>query len=350
MDFLGGSIRLFQFAGINVRVHSLYLIWMAFELINARGGFATELLYLLTLFLIILIHEFGHCFGARSVGGDAQEILMWPLGGLAFADAPMRAWPQFVTVACGPLVNVIFCLVSWLILAAQFGTLGVVSINPLVGSHVPWSAPGLPGWIGWLSMFYHINLILLAFNLLPVFPLDGGQLFRSIIWPFVGLQRATIIASVLGLVGAVGLAGLGVWTLNHGGSGISLIVIAAFGGFVSWQHLQAARGRMIHEEFITYEHAGRERRKGPGLWARLRGRGSGPTARPVEFPGAAANPNPGGWQARQEEAARLNAEVDRILTKVKESGIQSLTYIERQTLEHATRARQERERQYQDRG
>ena len=64
------------------------------------------------LFVSVLLHEFGHCFGARIMGGRGEEILMWPLGGLAFADPPRRPWPQLVTTVGGPLVNVVICLVT----------------------------------------------------------------------------------------------------------------------------------------------------------------------------------------------------------------------------------------------
>jgi len=88
--------------------------------------------------------------------------------------------------------------------------------------------------------------------------------------------------------------------------------------------------------------------KGPswrGLWSRLfKSQARQPTpARPIEFP----NPNPGGWEATQETRAGADAELDRILKKVSEHGIRSLSYVERQTLERITRERQREEQQFQ---
>jgi len=63
------------------------------------------------LFVIVLLHEYGHCFAARSVGGNAEEIILTPLGGLAMAYAPHDPWARFVTVIGGPLVNVAICAI-----------------------------------------------------------------------------------------------------------------------------------------------------------------------------------------------------------------------------------------------
>src|SRR4029077_17752061 len=66
------------------------------------------------LFLSVLAHEFGHCFGARYVNGDAREILMWPLGGLASVDVPHTPRANFITTVCGPAVNLVLCLLALL--------------------------------------------------------------------------------------------------------------------------------------------------------------------------------------------------------------------------------------------
>jgi Zn-dependent protease len=342
MNFLGGSIRIGQVAGINIRVHMLFLIYIAWRLFQAQGEVATMALFMGVLFGIVLLHELGHCFGARSVGGDARDILMWPLGGLAYAAAPMRPWPQFVTVAAGPLVNVLLCLVSGGIVYAYVHLPQLLLLNPFRGIMLP----GQMNWIALTWVFYQINLMLLAFNLLPIYPLDGGQLFHAIIWPFVGLRRATVIACYVGLLGC---AMFGLWGLRGGGE--MLIFIAIFGAFTCWQRLRMAQmGMLIEEEqFTVYEPSSRPRR--PGFFKRLFGRHSGrhrPNS-PVEYPSGrpSPNPNPGAWEEKMTEERRRAAEVDRILKKVSERGVQSLSYVERQTLEQATRERQARERDFE---
>jgi hypothetical protein len=83
MNFLNASFQIGRLFDINIRIHILFLIYIAWRLLGAGSGFLLAAIFMAVLFTIVLIHEFGHCFGARSVGGDARDILMWPLGGLA---------------------------------------------------------------------------------------------------------------------------------------------------------------------------------------------------------------------------------------------------------------------------
>ncbi len=353
MNFLGGSFRVARLFGIDIRVHVLFLLYIAFRVFDAvragAGSWQHELVFLGLLFGIVLAHEFGHCFGARAVGGYAENILMWPLGGLAYAHAPMRPWPQFVTVAAGPLVNVAFCLLSAAgIFALSGGTL-LPGINPLEpGIHVVRAARLSEAillrseWLEYLLIFYHVNLFILGFNLLPIFPLDGGQLFQAIIWPFVGLQRATLIACQVGLVGCVIFGFLGL----RGGGGGMLFFIAVFGGFICWQRLQAARhGLVVEDPSYGPYHYGPGRASRGSFWSRLFR--SGQRSRPRDETLESPNPNPGAWETRQAERAKEDAELDRILQKVSAQGIHSLSYVERQMLERITRERQRQEHEFQ---
>ncbi len=331
MNFLDGAIPIGRVVGITIRIHVLFILFVAFRLFDAArtGDVRTELLFIALLFGLVLLHEIGHCLGARAVGGHAEDILMWPLGGLAYAAAPMRPWPQFVTVAAGPAVNLLLCVLSaGLILGVTHGNLWP-PLNPLTGKwtvsgpHVP------PEWLTYAMVFYHVNLWLLAFNLLPIFPLDGGQLFQALLWPFIGLRRAAVLACQVGLVGAALFAYLALR-----GEGSMLLFIAIFGGLTCWQRLQAARQGMLYED-PAYTRSSAD---GRPFWQRLLG--SGRRRRPERMPTGQINPNPGGWEARQAERAAEEAELDRILKKVSEHGIHSLSYIERQTLERITRERQ----------
>lgn len=328
---LGMSFRVGRLFDIEIRVHILFLIWIGFELLQG-GTSPMDLWFLGMLFGIVLVHEFGHCFGARSVGGHAEQILMWPLGGLAFAHAPMTPWAQFVTVAAGPLVNVIFCILSGLVLSIAAGG-WVVPLSPFGGFGA--AMMQLPEMWWYVAIFYRVNLWLLAFNLLPVYPLDGGQLLQVLLWPFLGLHRAMQIACQIGLAACV-LGGL--WSLSNGGG--MLFFIAIFGGFTCYQRLQMLKYGMVVDERVRYAPIRRQNTR--SWWSRTFGRHR-PTAPSVE----PENPNPGGWESKLEERRRQEAEVDRILQKVSEFGIQSLSYVERQTLERASRERQQRDREFE---
>jgi len=333
MDLLNSSLRVGRIFGINVRVHVLFLLYAAFRLWQERGDLGFAAAFLGLLFGIVLLHEFGHCFGARAVGGFAENILMWPLGGLAFAQAPMRPWPQFVTVAAGPLVNVLFCVISGTVLVVSAGTVQVLSPNPFASVRFELLPVGVASWMVYLAIFYAVNYLLLAFNLLPVYPLDGGQLLQCVLWPFVGLQRAMTIACQIGLAGCIAL---GLWGLAGGGG--MLIFIALFGGFTCWQRLQALKyGLIVDESFARAPY--REYRPRRSRLSRLFAR-----SRPTEDrPGT--QPEAHRAAPLEQTEVDLEVEVDRILKKVHERGLQSLSYVERQTLVRATRERQRRERQ-----
>jgi Zn-dependent protease len=75
-------------------------------------------LTILLLFFVILLHEYGHCFGCRAVGGEATEILLWPLGGLAFVEPPHNPRAHLITVAAGPTVNLVLCIACGLVMIA----------------------------------------------------------------------------------------------------------------------------------------------------------------------------------------------------------------------------------------
>src|SRR4051794_26987874 len=100
---LNGGGALFTAVGVcgGVHVSLLFLLVINLLMAEAKGGmgWTNALTFDVTLFAIILLHEYGHCFAGRWVGGEAKDILLWPLGGLAFVEAPNRAWPQFATAA-----------------------------------------------------------------------------------------------------------------------------------------------------------------------------------------------------------------------------------------------------------
>ena len=114
-----GSIRLFRLAGIDVYVHWAW--FFAFLYFTSRphaySNYGWNALEILALFAIVLTHEFGHQLACRSVGGQTHDIILWPLGGVAYVNPPQRPGAQLWSIAAGPLVNValipvLFALVS----------------------------------------------------------------------------------------------------------------------------------------------------------------------------------------------------------------------------------------------
>jgi Zn-dependent protease len=165
-----GSIHLFRFAQVDVFLHWSWFLVAVFE-INARAGryssVAWNVLEYLALFLIVLLHEYGHALARRQVGGTANQIVLWPLGGVAYVDPPPRPGATLWSITAGPLVNVALLpiLMFLLMLSRAWG----------------W-ALAMPNAHALLRAVLFIDVTLLLFNLLPIYPLDGGQILRSLLW------------------------------------------------------------------------------------------------------------------------------------------------------------------------
>lgn len=190
---MGGTLRLFKFSGIQVYLHFSWFLVAAYQ-IQRANPYSSQIwaaYEYLALFLIVLLHEFGHALACRQTGGRADQIVLWPLGGIAFVDPPRRPGAMLWSIAAGPLVNVILIPVFSFALAM---------LKP--------SAAEAPNFYLLVHQVGQINQMLLIFNILPVYPLDGGQILRSLLWFPLGEIRSLQIASALGLVGAVILAGL----------------------------------------------------------------------------------------------------------------------------------------------
>ncbi len=194
-----GSIRLFQFKGIEVFLHWSWFLVAAFE-INGRtrsySSLTWNVLEYLALFLIVTLHEFGHSLACRQVGGRANQIVLWPLGGVAYVDPPPRPGATLWSIAAGPLVNVALLP----LLAGLF----------LLSRSLGW-AQAMPDLYKLVRAVLIIDVVLLVFNMLPIYPLDGGQILRSLLWFVLGRARSLMVAATLGLIGVAGFIGLAVW-------------------------------------------------------------------------------------------------------------------------------------------
>jgi Zn-dependent protease len=191
--------------------------------VGRYSSFFWGVLEYLALFCIVLMHEFGHSLACRSVGGRADQIILWPLGGVAYVDPPQRPGATLWSIAAGPLVNVaLFPLLTGAVLLARM-------------EHFNDSAPNFYQFI---TTICWINGGLLAFNLLPIYPLDGGQILRSLLWFVVGRARSLMVASTIGLVAIVAFA---VWAFTDMRQDPWLIILAVFVFFQCWSGLQQAR-------------------------------------------------------------------------------------------------------------
>jgi Zn-dependent protease len=174
-------------------MHWSWLIVAAFQIerrTDAYSSLGWNIAEYLVLFLIVLLHEFGHAFACRQVGGRAEHILLWPLGGVAYISPPQRPGALLWSIVAGPLVNVL--------LIVPLGALWYFA------DVLDW-AETMPDLEQFVTMVALINVVLLVFNLLPIYPLDGGQILRAGLWFFIGRSRSLFVAAVIGGLGAAGL-------------------------------------------------------------------------------------------------------------------------------------------------
>jgi Zn-dependent protease len=191
-----GTIRLFRFSGIQVYLHFSWFIVAAYQLTQRLNNYHSPIFAVyeyLALFAIVLLHEFGHALACRQTGGSADHIVLWPLGGIAFVNPPRRPGAVLWSIAAGPLVNV--------------ALVPVLELLWIFAGHAGWSDDA-PDTFRLIGMIRTINLVLLIFNMLPVYPLDGGQILQALLWFPLGEIRSLQIASVIGVIGSISLAGL----------------------------------------------------------------------------------------------------------------------------------------------
>ncbi len=210
------SYRIARIAGTDIKVHAtflLLLLWYGFDAWRTGGPAAAVdgVLFLLGLFGCVLLHEFGHILTAGRFGVRTPDVILLPIGGVARLERiPEEPKQELAIAAAGPLVTlvVIVALYGWVRLT---GGAPALIPDPAAGSY----AERLMG----------VNVWLLAFNLIPAFPMDGGRMLRAILATKIGLVRATRAAAVLGqvLAGGMILAGL---------SGQILLAIIGFFVFV----------------------------------------------------------------------------------------------------------------------
>ncbi len=245
-DPLSWSFPIGRLFGVTIRIHLLFAVFILVSLLRVgfdhprhpedalpEGAWVDLLAILTLLFLSVLAHEYGHAFGARFAGGDCQEILMWPLGGLAYVDVPHTPKANFISTAAGPAVNLVLCVVCVLLL------LVVVQGKPIEPSWWPFGYNGrfaidaaghsegmvhLFTWAGepqdvlWysaanlLSWLFWVNYVLFLLNIVLVgFPMDAGRLLQCILWPRVGYRQATLTAVFAGFITCVVLGVYAMW-------------------------------------------------------------------------------------------------------------------------------------------
>jgi Zn-dependent protease len=181
------SLPVFRVAGIQLRIHITFLLliaWLAFGY-YAQGGSAvaaSRVIFVLLLFLCVVLHEFGHAFAAKAFGINTPDITLLPIGGVARLERmPEEPVQELIIAVAGPLVNVVIALGLFVAGGAQ----GLLNRSTVEGG-------------GLIAQLLTINIMLVLFNLLPAFPMDGGRVLRALLATRLSYARATQVAATVG--------------------------------------------------------------------------------------------------------------------------------------------------------
>ncbi|MDB5312997.1 MAG: hypothetical protein JWO38_7199 [Gemmataceae bacterium] len=231
-----GAVRLCRLAGTDVFVHWTWFA-AAFFLLRDRpvaySSFAWDVVEYLAGFGLVLLHELGHVLACRRVGGVADRVVLWPLGGLAFVRPPLRPGAALWTTVAGPLVN----------LALVPVTLGLLALSSLAGD-----TPGAGDLYTFIYTITILNIFIIVFNLLPIYPLDGGRILREVMWFWVGRAPSLAVAAGLGVVFGAGLVVFAVanqeWWLA---ALAAFLVIGSVGGVSNARLLSRLRHAPRHD-------------------------------------------------------------------------------------------------------
>ncbi len=239
-----GAYRLFRVARTDVFVHWSWFVAAIIEIRFRTQSYHDPIWNVaeyLALFGIVLLHEFGHVLACRQVGGRADKIVLWPLGGVAYVQPPPRPGAQLWSIAAGPLVNVILVPITIAICYVVLRC-DVVDLSKDAER--------------FLLTVASINIVLLAFNILPVYPLDGGQILHSLLWFVIGQARSLRVVGVIGTICATALlTGAVAVGTNRSEIPFTLLLVA---GFVLYRSFLAIKLSQIlarreraprHEEF-----------------------------------------------------------------------------------------------------
>jgi Zn-dependent protease len=225
-------MKVARIRGIDIRIHWTFWILVLFYLVSvSRTGGVSEgiaaVAFIFSIFACVLLHELGHAVAASWYGIPTRDITLLPIGGVARLERlPEKPVQELVVALAGPAVNVIIAVL--LIIPVSLQVLSAMA------------APVFDLGTSFFAQLMVVNVILVLFNLLPAFPMDGGRVVRSLLAMRWGHLRATQIAARLGRWMAVGF---GIWALLSGN--ILLLVLAVFVFIAGTAELLQAKMRAL---------------------------------------------------------------------------------------------------------
>jgi Zn-dependent protease len=247
---MSASLNLGRYAGIKVQIH--WTFWLLFLFIGfmvfTGDGTLTDLfwnfLFIFALFFCVVLHEYGHALAARRYGIGTRSITLLPIGGVAsLKDMPEDPKQEFVIAIAGPLVNVVIALLLYLIVPVE----DFLIDDP---EQLEEQLAGISA-SNFLFYLFVVNVVLVLFNMLPAFPMDGGRVFRALLSTRMSRVQATRAATALGKFMALVFFLLGLF------GNIILAIIAVFIYFgahsenIVIQQISLLEGNDIRDAMIT---------------------------------------------------------------------------------------------------
>lgn len=199
------SLYLGQFAKIKVFIHWTFLLLIGYIIYSGVSAgqnmeeIGWHILFILTIFFCVVLHEFGHALMGRRFGFKTKDIILLPIGGVArFEKLPEKPQQEFLVAIAGPMVNFAIALILY---ATTSSGLPDIMNQELVSVNAD----------SFLTLLWMVNLTLGVFNLIPAFPMDGGRIFRAFLSIFQPREKATKIAAAVGFLVALAFIFLGLF-------------------------------------------------------------------------------------------------------------------------------------------
>jgi len=340
-DMPSWSLTIGRWRHVHLRLHAIFIAVAVFAMFLAThdpvaGSPGYGLLGIAILLASVLAHELGHCFAAARVGGSSEQIVIGPLGGLGNVEIPREPQSELIATLAGPLVTLGILLLMLPLLLATGN-----SVPPLLS---PLEPVGLIDGVWWavaIKLAFWTNWLILIVNLLPAFPLDGARILRTMLWPALDYRSAGHVAVRASKFTALGICLLA-WLMRDAQSAdvlpawVPLLLLAIFIYF-SAQH-EAARldeGEW-DEELLSYDFSQgytslertseTPRRPGRSMRRWLKNRREQRRQRQL-------------FQEQEEER-----QVDEILLRLHETGMNGLTAKERSLLNRVSARYRSRQR------
>lgn len=320
-SILSMAVPVGRWFGSRVTLHFWLLLVFVFILIGQikMGNFLGGVAACALLTAVALAHDLGHRTAARRVGGQLEEFVLWPFGGLNLPSLPPTPSALFIGSAGGIAVNALLAIGCGVALASTGRLVPLpLTLNPLawISFSIGWPEMAVVQFrydvsASILNQLFIFNLGMLLANLLPYYNwFDGGNLWQSILQPIAGAYRAVAITCIAGIVIAVPMFVVSLLGLDFFGLILWALLFSA--AYVRYRDLRAAGPGMIEAELGWAVGGGEDERPRRSWWRRKSDRASA--------------------TRRRAEEVKLDA----ILAKIQRSGMDSLSWTEKRALKKAT--------------